>query len=321
MKEKIAVLMGGRSLEREVSLKSGHRVTEALKEMGHPVVQLDVDENLVDNLKEEKPDLAYIALHGKYGEDGTVQELLEILDIPYTGTGVYSSIVGFDKVLSKEIFKLEGIPTPPYGALSAGIFKEMGASSALPDVVKQIGLPVVVKPAEQGSALGVKFAKTLEELPHALIGALSYGEKVLLEKYIKGIEVAVSILGNEEPQILPVVEIRPKKEFFDFEAMYTMGMTEYFVPARLSDKLTEKVKEVALKVFQVLKCRDLCRVDIIVGEDDVPYVLELNTSPGMTETSLLPMAALAAGIEFPKLVEKLVRLALDRGSPKKRQGK
>lgn len=312
MREKIAVLMGGRSLEREVSLKSGHRVSEALKEMGYPIVQLDVDENLVDNLKQEKPDLVYIALHGKYGEDGTVQELLEILDLPYTGTGVYSSIVGFDKVLSKEIFKLEDISTPPYCALSAGIFKEMGASSALADVVEKIGLPVVVKPAEQGSALGIKFAKTTEKLPHALIGALSYGEKVLLEKYIKGTEVAVSIIGRDEPEVLPAVEIRPKKEFFDFEAMYTMGMTEYFVPARLPDEISKKVNEIALKVFHVLRCRDLARVDMIVGEDNVPYVLELNTSPGMTETSLLPMAALAAGIEFPALVERIIRLALER---------
>lgn len=312
MKEKIAVLMGGRSLEREVSLKSGHRVSEALKDMGHPLAQFDVDENLVDNLKHEKPDLVYIALHGKYGEDGTVQELLEILGMPYTGTGVYSSIVGFDKVLSKEIFNLEEIPTPPYCALSAGIFKEMGASSALTDVVDKIGLPVVVKPAEQGSALGIKFAKTAEELPHALISALSYGEKVLLEKYIKGTEVAISLLGNDKPQVLPIVEIKPRKEFFDFEAMYTMGMTEYFVPARLAEEITVKVQDIALKVFEVLKCRDLCRVDMIVGEDNIPYVLELNTSPGMTETSLLPMAALAAGIEFPELVEKIVSLAIER---------
>ncbi len=312
VREKIAVLMGGRSLEREVSLKSGRRVSDALKEKGYKVIQLDIDENLVDNLLREHVDLVYIALHGKYGEDGTVQELLEILGVPYTGPGVYSSIVGFDKVLSKEIYQIERIPTPKFYALSSGSFKEMGASGVLGEVIKKIGLPIVVKPACQGSALGIKFVKTPEELPSALIGALSYDDKVLLEEYIKGKEVAVSIIGNANPKPLPVVEIVPKKEFFDFESMYTMGMTDYFVPARISKELTEKVQNTAVKVHRILRCRDVSRVDMIIGEDEVPYVLELNTSPGMTETSLLPMAAKAAGMEFPDLVDKLVRLALER---------
>ncbi|MDI6822324.1 MAG: D-alanine--D-alanine ligase [Actinomycetota bacterium] len=312
MREKIAVLMGGRSLEREVSLKSGRRISDALKEKGYKVIQLDINENLVNNLLREHVELVYIALHGKYGEDGTVQELLEILGVPYTGPGVYSSIVGFDKVLSKEIFQIEGIPTPKFYALSSGSFKEMGASGVLGEVIKKIGLPIVVKPACQGSALGIKFVKTPEELPSALIGALSYDDKVLLEEYIKGKEVAVSIIGNANPKPLPVVEIVPKKEFFDFESMYTMGMTDYFVPARISKELTEKVQNTAVKVHRILRCRDVSRVDMIIGEDDVPYVLELNTSPGMTETSLLPMAAKAAGMEFPDLVDKLVRLALER---------
>ncbi|MDP3013309.1 MAG: D-alanine--D-alanine ligase [Candidatus Subteraquimicrobiales bacterium] len=313
MKEKIVVLMGGRSLEREISLKSGHRVSEALREMGHPVVRLDVNENLVDNLRKEEPDLVYIALHGKYGEDGIVQELLEIMGIPYTGPGVFSSIIGFDKAISKEIFVLEGIPTPSFYALSLGAFKEMGAPGILEDIVKKLGLPLIVKPARQGSALGIKYVKAADELPQALISALSYDYKVIIEKYIKGTEVAVSLLGNEtKPQILPIVEIVPHKDFFDFESMYTLGATEYFVPARLSDELVEKVKEIALKVHSVLKCRDISRVDIIVSEDGTPYVLELNTSPGMTETSLLPMAAEAAGLSFPELVEKIVEMALKR---------
>ena len=309
MKEKVAVLMGGRSLEREVSLKSGQRVSEALKEKGYQVVQLDLNENLVENLLREKVDLVYIALHGKYGEDGTVQELLEILDLPYTGPGVFSSILAFDKVLSKEIFRREEIPTPDFYALSTGAFKEMGASSALGEVLKKIGLPLIVKPSCQGSALGIKLVKTPHDLPQALIGAFSYGDKVLLEKYIKGTEVAVSIIGQEDPTVLPVVEIIPQKEFFDFESMYTMGKTEYFVPARLKSGVAKRVSEIALKVHKVFGCKNLSRVDIIVGEDEVPYVLELNTSPGMTETSLLPMAAEAAGIHFPDLVEKITRLA------------
>lgn len=313
MKEKIAVLMGGRSLERDISLKSGQRVADALEERGYQVVRLDVDEQLVESLQRERPTLAHIALHGKYGEDGTVQELLEILDIPYTGPGVYASALGFDKSLSKEIFRAEGIPTPEFLTLSAGSFREMGAASLLPRVIDRLGLPIVVKPAGQGSALGIKIAHSAEELPQALIGALSYDDKVVLERYIRGIEVAVSILGERDPVALPVVEIEKPKEFFDFESMYTMGATSYHVPARLSGELTSEVQRTATAVHKALGCRDVSRVDIII-EEGVPYVLELNTSPGMTETSLLPMAAAAAGLTFGDLVEKLVAFAQRRAA-------
>jgi len=313
MKEKIAVLMGGRSLEREVSLKSGRRVSAALKNKGYPIIQLDINENLVDALNEEKPDMVYIALHGKYGEDGTIQELLEIMNIPYTGPGVYASIVGFDKALSKEIFQLANIPTAPSFSLSAGAFKEMGASGALGKVIKKLGLPLIIKPARQGSALGIKYIEKPGGLAEALIGALSYDNKVIIEKYIKGKEVAVSILEETgEPRALPIVEIVPKKEFFDFESMYTMGETDYFVPARFSDKQTNEIQNLAIRVHQTLRCRDVSRIDMIIDEDNQPRVLELNTGPGMTETSLLPMAAEAAGIDFANLVEKLAQMALGR---------
>lgn len=311
MKPRIAVLMGGHSLEREVSLKTGHRVKEALGEKGYPAVSIDVDEHLVKTLKKHETDLAFIALHGKYGEDGTVQELLEILDIPYTGPGVLSSILGMNKELSKELFLREGIPTPKFYALSSGAFKEMGASAVLEDVVVKIGLPIVVKPSGQGSALGIKFVHKMEELPHALIGALSYDETVLLEEYVVGTEIAVSVIGNSEPRTLPIVEIVPKKGFFDFESMYTPGMTDYFIPARLSPSAYQRAEEVAGQVYRLFKCQGVSRVDIIV-RDDIPYVLELNTIPGMTETSLLPMAAKEAGIEFPDLVESMVRWALEK---------
>ncbi len=312
-KPKVAVLMGGRSLEREVSLKSGHRVSEALKTKGYPIVQIDVNENLVDLLKQEKPDVVYIALHGKYGEDGTVQELLEILDIPYTGPGVYSSIIGFDKAISKEIFQIASIPTAPFVSLSEGAFKEMGASGALAEVIKKIGLPLIVKPARQGSALGIKYVKERQELAEALLGALSYDKKVLVEKYILGKEIAVSILEEDgEPKALPIVEIVTEKDFFDFEAMYSMGETKYFVPARLSEAETKTIQELAVKVHKTLLCRDVSRIDMILSEKDGPMVLELNTGPGMTETSLLPMAAAAAGIDYGDLVERLIGMALRR---------
>jgi D-alanine-D-alanine ligase len=306
--------MGGRSLEREVSLKSGERVWEALKAKGYEALRMDVDERLVSTLADEKIDAVYIALHGKYGEDGTIQEMLEILDIPYTGPGMLSSMVGFDKVISKQLFVEEGIPTPPFYGLSSGAFKEIGASAVLPEVVDKLGLPLVVKPARQGSALGIKFAHTAEDLPNALISALSYDDKVVLEKYIHGMELAVSVLDTGDgPKALPVVEIVTRHEFFDFESMYTMGMTEYFVPARIPHVLRDSVQELGLRVHKLLRCRDVSRVDMIVAEGtDQAYVLELNTSPGMTETSLLPMAAAEGGISFEDLVDDLVRRALER---------
>ena len=303
--------MGGRSLEREVSLKSGKRVLDALNHKGYKATSLDVDENLVEKLLEIKPNLVYIALHGKYGEDGTVQSLLDVLEIPYTGPGFYANIVSFNKILAKEIFTRHQIPTPEYVALSSESFKEMGASRCLSKIWKRLGTPIIVKPARQGSALGIKLANSTEELPQALIGALSYDHKVLLEKFIKGREITVSILGNDPPQALPIVEIVTEKSFFDFEAMYTMGSTKYFVPARLDKKLTKKCQEIAIKTHEVLGGRDVSRVDMIIS-DSTPYVLELNTSPGMTETSLLPMAASEAGIEFEELVDQLIQMALKR---------
>ncbi len=311
MKPNIAVLMGGRSLERTVSLKSGKRVSQALKDLGHPIVQLDVDEQLVPRLREEKPDLAYIALHGKYGEDGTIQELLEILGIPFTGPGALSCIIGFDKVLSKELFRAESIPTPKFFALSTPTLKEMGAAEALPLIWEQLGSPLVVKPAAQGSALGVKIVENQDSLPSALITALGYDDKVLLEEHIEGVEIAIGVIGNESPDTLPPVEIVPQSGFFDFESRYAPGATDYYVPARIPKEQADAAAEMALRVHRLLDCRGLSRVDMIVSPDGTPYVLELNASPGMTEVSLVPMAANAAGMEFSQLVEKLVVLALE----------
>lgn len=312
MKAKVAVLMGGSSLERDVSLKSGRRVTRALKERGFDVLSLDVDMTLVPTLLEEKPDLVYIALHGQYGEDGTIQELLEIIDLPYTGPGPHASMIGFNKVLSKELFRAHGIPTPRYFTLSSTTIEDMGASKLLGIAWDKLGGPVVVKPAEQGSALGVSIIGKQEDLPEALIYALGYDDRVIMEEYVKGREVAVSVIGNEEPRVLPAVEVVPQGVFFDFESRYTPGKADYFIPARLEEGVREEVERIALEVHDLLRCKDLSRVDIIVGEDGTPYVLELNISPGMTEMSLLPLAADAAGINFDDLVEKLVEISLGR---------
>jgi D-alanine-D-alanine ligase len=312
MKPKIAVLMGGRSLERSVSLKSGKRVARALESRGYEVISLDVDETLVPRILSDKPDLVYIALHGKYGEDGTIQELLDIIDVPYTGPGPMPSMIGFNKVLSKELFRAHGIPTPRYYTLSSSTLEEMGASELLGYAWEKLGAPLVVKPAAQGSALGVRIVEKWEDLSGALVAALGYDDRVILEEYIKGREVAVSVIGTETPETLPVVEVVPGSGFFDFESRYTPGETDYFIPARLDPGVTAEVERIALATHELLRCKGLSRVDIIVGDDNVPYVLELNISPGMTETSLLPLAAEAAGMPFEDLVEKLVAFALQK---------
>jgi D-alanine-D-alanine ligase len=315
VKEKIAVLMGGRSLEREVSLRSGERVFRALQELGYRSIALDVTPDLVETLRSEKPDAVYIVLHGKFGEDGTVQEVLEFLGIPYTGPGVIACSRAWDKSLSKRLLAEAGIPTPPWATFTADAFKEMGAASALDLVPAAVGgFPVVVKPTKQGSALGLTRVEDAAALPEALLTALSFGDAAIVEKWVDGCELAVSVLdGPDGPEVLPPVEMVAKSGLFDFTAMYTRGETEYFCPARLPEDVTREVVELAARSYALLGCRDVSRVDMVVDNEGRPFVLEANTSPGMTETSLLPMAAEAAGIEFSRLVDRLARSAHGRG--------
>ncbi len=314
MKEKIAVLMGGRSLEREVSLVSGERVFKALGEAGYRALALDVTPELVETLRSEKPDAVYIALHGRFGEDGTVQQALEFLDIAYTGPGVVSSALAWDKDLSKRMFAEAGVPTPAWVTFTVEAFKEMGAASALDRVPKVVGdFPLCVKPSKQGSALGLSKVTEADTLPDALLTALSYADAALVEKWVDGRELAVSVLdGADGPEVLPPVEMVAKSGIFDFSAMYTQGESEYYCPARLEPDKEAEVKALAERCHTLLGCRDVSRVDMVCDADGTPWVLEVNTSPGMTETSLLPMAAVAAGIDFGALVERLVRCALDR---------
>jgi len=311
MRKNIAVLMGGRSLEREISIKSGQRISNALRALGHNVTKLDIDRSIIDNLTSGRFDLAYIALHGKDGEDGTIQEILEVLGIPYTGPGVYPNVLSFDKINSKQIFNDLEIPAPDFYFLNASSFRELGASKLLSHIVKKLGLPLVVKPSAQGSALGIKLIEKEEDLSNAIISALGYSKKIILEQYIEGIELAVSIIGDKKPEALPVVEIVPENNFFDFESRSKVGKTEYFIPARIQDDEMKKVIDTALSVHGALKCTKLSRVDIIMDKKSrIPYVLELNTSPGMTDTSLLPMAAKEAGISFEELVDKIVKMSI-----------
>ena len=315
MTHKIAVLMGGRSLERDISLQSGARVVAALEARGHRVLALDLVPKLVDTLRTERPDAVYITLHGKFGEDGMIQELLEFLKIPYTGPGVLASMLAWDKDLTKRLFLTEGIPTPPWVAFSAEAIKEMGAARALDLVGETIGgYPVAVKPAEQGSALGLSKVTDADGLAEAMLSALGYDRKVLVERWIDGTEIAVPILdGPNGPEALPAVEIVPKQGLYDYESMYTPGETEYFVPARLPEDVVKRARDVATRVYTSLGCRDVSRVDMVVAENGTPYVLECSTSPGLTETSVLAMSAEAAGISFEEYVDRIVSAALDRG--------
>jgi D-alanine-D-alanine ligase len=313
---RVAVLKGGRSLERQVSLKSGARVEEALENLGHDVVSIDVGGDLVERLLTDQPDVAFIALHGRDGEDGTVQELLEVMGIPYTGSGVSACIRAADKVLAKHAMRDHDIPTPDFYAFNETAFRELGAAVALPAIEERLRFPIVVKPAGQGSALGIKFARTPADVPTALVAAFSYDRKVLLERHVAGRDLAVSILDEDgSPRALPIVEAVPREEdFYDFESRYVIGRTTFLCPAELPPLLAERAAHIAIEVYELIGCTGFARVDIMLeqGTDEL-YVLELNTIPGLTETSLLPQAADAAGIGFDELVSRILERAGEGG--------
>jgi D-alanine-D-alanine ligase len=307
---KVAVLQGGRSLERGVSLRSGARVSDALSRLGHDAVELDVGADLVQRLLAERPDAAFVALHGRGGEDGTVQELLEILDIPYTGPGVAACARCMDKTLAKHELRAAGIPTPDWFAFNATAFRELGAADALEQIEARLGFPLVVKPASGGSALGVKLVEDGAAMPQALLAAFSYDDRVLLESYVAGRELAVGVLADDA---LPIVEAIPRDgSLYDFEARYEIGRTDFVCPAELEAESAAAVTEAALGAFRALGCSGFARVDLMLGEAG-PQVLEVNAVPGLTDTSLLPQAAEAAGLEFERLVERALELALQRG--------
>ncbi len=303
------MLKGGRSLERQVSLRSGARVQDALERLGHEVLPIDVGADVVTRLTADPPDVAFVALHGRDGEDGTVQELLEVMGIPYTGSGVSACIRAADKVLAKYAMRDHGIPTPDFYAFNETAFKALGAAQALPAIEERLQFPIVVKPASQGSALGIKFARTPSDVPAALVAAFSYDRKVLLERHVHGRELAVSILEDHgEPGVLPIVEAVPEQEdYYDFESRYEIGRTRFVCPAELEPALAERANEIALETYRLLGCAGFARVDLMLERDsDELYVLETNTIPGLTETSLLPQAADAAGISFDDLIARIL---------------
>ena len=307
------MLKGGRSLERQISLKSGVRVQDALERLGHEVIAIDVGHDLVARLREASPDVAFVALHGRDGEDGTVQELLEAVGIPYTGSGVSACIRCADKVIAKHQMLDAGIPTPDFFAFNETAFKELGAADALPAIEQRLGFPLVVKPSNQGSALGIKLAREAKDVPGALVAAFSYGDKVLLERHVDGRDLAVSVLdrdGGGEPLVLPVVEAIPHEDD-RYEARYEIGRTDFVCPAELSAEVADRARELALHVWNVLGCAGFARIDFMLDEHSGELlVLEANAIPGLTDTSLLPQAAEAAGIGFDELIGRVVELAL-----------
>ena len=303
---KVAVLKGGRSLERGVSLRSAARVQDALARLGHEVVSIDAGAELVGELTSHGPEIAFVAMHGPGGEDGTVQELLEILGIPFTGPGVAACVRCIDKALAKHEFRAAGVPTPDWLAFNETAFRELGATDALDRLEERLGYPLVVKPSRGGSSLGVRFAASRAEVPEALVSAFSYDDRVLLERFVDGRELAVSILGDAP---LPIVEAIPAGgDRYDFEARYEIGRTNFVCPAELTDEEEEAVTSIALAAYEELGCTGFSRVDLIL-EEHGPQVLEVNAIPGLTDTSLLPQSAEAAGMSFEELVDGILKLA------------
>jgi len=287
--------MGGLSPEKEVSIVTGNSVLEAIHRKGLTALPVHVDHNIGETLKSNPIDLAFLALHGTFGEDGCIQGLLEYFNIPYTGAGVMGSALAYDKLKSKEILKFHGIPTADYEVF----YKNQNASRSL-------SLPVVVKPTNQGSSIGVTIVKDDSQWDAALKTAFSYSDEVIVEKFIEGKLLAI---GMNELTPMPIVHIRLKSGFYDYEAKYTKGRTEYFCPADITEDEAERCRQTAIKVFQVLKGRGFPRVDVILDNQGIPQVLEMNTIPGLTPTSLLPMAAREMGLEFDELVVEILKTA------------
>lgn len=324
----VTVLFGGTSAEREVSLMSGRKVMSALDPARYEARGVDLaaitGERAADLAglllspaapgdaqgsapagADGRPDVVFIALHGGAGENGTVQGMLDLLGVRYTGSGVLASALAMNKVMAKKIFEREGIPTPPWVAVRSS---EAHGQAAL----DQVGLPCIVKPACQGSTIGVTIVEEDSGLESALETAFQYGSEALVEAFVPGVEITGPVVGNEDARVLPLVEIVPAGGFYDYHAKYTLGATEEIVPARVSDSATRRARELTLRAHHALGCRGISRVDMIANEGEV-YVLEVNTVPGLTETSLVPRAAEAEGISFPQLVDRLIRLALEEG--------
>jgi len=299
--KRIGVLMGGLSAERDVSIRSGLAIYQALQELGYNCVLIDVGRDVVNLLKKEKVRFAFLALHGGMGENGAIQGLLEVMGLPYTGSGILASALAMDKEVSKELFRYHGLHVAEFITIHKKEKNNLdGLSIPFPS-------PWVIKPATEGSSIGVSIVKDKEALKPSVNHAFTYSNRVLIERFIEGREVHIGILGN---RILGGVEVRPSLEFYNYEAKYTSGLTDYIIPPELDETVYEKAKEAAMKAYRVLGCSGAARVDLMIDRDGVPYLLEVNTLPGMTTTSLLPKIALSAGLSFNDLIEEMIRLAI-----------
>lgn len=295
---RIGVLCGGLSAEREISLTSGKAVLNALCDLGADAVLIDAGHNLPFDLRDKKIDFSFISLHGPWGEDGTVQGLLETMGIPYSGCGVLSSALCMNKIVTKRMLDWARLPTPSWKVARKN------------ESVRSIGkLPLVIKPSTQGSAIGVSVVRNKKDVAAALSGAFKFDRDILVEKFIPGTEISAGILGRNT---LPVIEIVPKAEFYDFDSKYQPGQSQHFIPPRLPKKVLRQIEDIALKTFEVMGCAVAARIDMIVDKSHKPWILEINTIPGMTPTSLFPDVARAAGIDFSELVVKIIEYSLEK---------
>lgn len=309
------VLAGGLAYEREVSLRSGRRVVQALRQAGVDTAMVDADADLLPVLAADPADALFIALHGAAGEDGALRSVLELAGIPFVGTPAERCRIAWDKPSAKAAVRAAGYRTPDWVALPHSTFRELGAGAVLDLIVARLGLPLLLKPAQGGSALGVERIGAAEDLPAAMVNCFAYGDTVLIERFVAGTEVAVSVLDDPDgPRALPAVEIAPTSGVFDYAARYTAGMTAYYTPARLPDEVSAKVADLAVAVHRALGLRDLSRTDAIVEADGQVCFLEVNVSPGMTETSMLPMSVAAAGRDLGQTLRDMIATACARNS-------
>lgn len=309
----VVVLAGGLSYERDVSLRSGRRVIDALLSVGVEAQMRDADVSLLPSLLNDPPDAVFIALHGSTGEDGSLRGVLELCGVPYIGSDAFASRLAWDKPSAKAVLREHHIPTPDWVALPHDRFSELGAVAVLDRIVARLGLPLMVKPAQGGSGLGATVVRDASALPAAMVSCFAYDQTALIERYVEGVDVAVSIVDlGEGPIALPPVEIVPSNGVYDYAARYTAGLTTWHAPARLTSSVSESVVATALDAHKSLGLRDLSRVDLIVGLDGSSTVLEVNVSPGMTETSLMPLAVQASGMDLGEMLAQIVRRAASR---------
>jgi D-alanine-D-alanine ligase len=312
---RVVILAGGLSHERDVSLRSGRRVADAMRDAGLEVTVRDVDAGLMQWLRSEKPDCVIPLLHGEAGEDGALREVLELAGVPYVGATPAAARVAFDKPIAKQVVASAGLRTPEAVALPADTFREVGAAAVMEALVEQLGLPLFVKPAKGGSALGCSLVRTVDDLPTAMVGCFSYGPVALVERCVVGVEVTVPVIADGSDgstRVLPAVEIRPDGGVYDYTARYTAGATEFVVPAELDPSIAEECARVAELAHRSLGLRDLSRCDLMVDENGVVWFLEVNVAPGMTETSLVPLSVEAAGLELGAVFASLVEVAVAR---------